>query len=66
MALVEQSYRLALDDRAALARQFDDLVGVARNVPAWRLSWPRRLDRWKELADAVIDHAEGTAASDVA
>jgi len=66
IALVEQSYRLALDDRGALARQLDGLARLAREVPAWRVSWPRRLERWKELADAVVDHAEGTAASGVA
>jgi hypothetical protein len=65
IALVEQSYRLALDDGLALARQFDDLARIARQVPAWRLSSPRRLERWKELADAVVDHVERTAASEV-
>lgn len=66
MALVEQSYRLALDDRLALVRQLDDLARVARRVPAYRLSSPRRLEQWKELADAVIGHADTAAASEVA
>jgi hypothetical protein len=61
MTLVEQSYRLALDDRASLARQLDALSGIARDIPAWRLSCPRRLDAWRDLAAAVAAHAEGTA-----
>jgi hypothetical protein len=65
MTLVEQSYRLALDDRSSLARQLDALSGIARDVPAWRLSFPRRLDAWRDLAAAVAAHAAG-AASEVA
>jgi hypothetical protein len=61
ITLVEQSYRLALDDRDALARQLDDLTRLARSVPAWRLSSPRRLDAWHELSRAVIDHIGGVA-----
>lgn len=66
MTLVEQSYRLALDDRDALARQLDELAALARSTPAWRLSSPRRLDAWHELARAVVDHAGGDAAFEVA
>lgn len=62
MTLVEQSYRLALDDRVSLARQFDAVSDIARSVPAWRLSSPRRLDAWRELAAAVAAHAAATAA----
>ena len=65
MTLVEQSYRLALDDRGALARQFDALSDIARRVPAWRVSSPRRLDAWRDLAAAVAAHAAG-ARSEVA
>jgi len=56
MALLEQAYRLALDDRAALARQFDDLADAALEIDAWRLSFPRALDGWRALASAVADH----------
>ncbi len=66
IGLVEQSYRLALDDRDALARQFDELVALARAVPAWRLSSPRRLDGWRELARAVIDHLGDAVVFEVA
>ena len=62
IALVEQSYRLALDDRDALARELDDLAGLARRVPAWRLAFPRRLDAWRELSEAVMDHVGHGAA----
>lgn len=56
MALVEQAYRLALDDRNALVRQFDDLAGTARRVGAWRLTFPRVLDGWRALSTAVAGH----------
>ena len=56
MALVEQAYRLALDDRQALVRQFDDLADVALRIGAWRLTFPRALDGWRALASAVADH----------
>ena len=56
MALVEQAYRLALDDRAAMVRQFDDLAAAALRVGAWRLSFPRALDGWRALATAVAGH----------
>ena len=61
MTLVEQSYRLGLDDRSSLARQLDALSRIARDVPAWRLSSPRRLDAWCDLAAAVAAHAADTA-----
>jgi len=56
MALLEQAYRLALDDRAALARQFEDLADAALGIEAWRLSFPRTLDAWRVLAHAVAEH----------
>lgn len=56
MALVEQAYRLALDDRDALARQFDDLTTVALRIGAWRLAFPRALDGWRALSSAVAGH----------
>lgn len=57
MALVEQAYRLALDDRAALVRQFDDLARAALRIGAWRLSFPRALDGWRALSSAVAGHS---------
>ena len=56
MALVEQAYRLALDDREALVRQFDDLSAAALRIDAWRLSFPRTLDAWRVLSSAVAGH----------
>lgn len=56
MALVEQAYRLALDDRAALARQFEELAAVALRVGAWQISFPRALDGWRGLSNAVAGH----------
>jgi len=66
IALVEQSYRLALDDRTMLARQLDQLASLARQVPVWRLSSPRRLDAWEELSCAVADHIGNCARFEVA
>jgi hypothetical protein len=63
MALVEQAYRLALDDRVALARQFDDLADAALGIGAWRLSFPRALDQWRTLASAVVDHFQRPSAA---
>ena len=56
MALVPQTFRLALDDPSALARQLDELAAVARRLPGWRLSFPRVLDDWRALAEAVDAH----------
>jgi len=66
MALVEQSYRLALEDRARLARQLDDLTRIARSVPACRLHWPRQLESWRDLSRAIGAHLGGTPAVEVA
>lgn len=63
MALVEQAYRLALDDRAALVRQFDDLADAALGIGAWRLSFPRALDGWRALAGAVAEHCHPASAA---
>lgn len=63
MALVEQAYRLALDDRAALVRQFDDLADAALRVGAWRLSFPRALDGWRALSTAVAEHVHPASAA---
>lgn len=59
--LVRQSYRLALDDRDALARQLDTLAVVASAVPAWRLSFPRDLGATAALAHAVDAHIQSHA-----
>jgi hypothetical protein len=54
IAIVRQTYRLALDDRGALATQFDAIVALTRLVPVWRLSFPRALDRVAELAASIV------------
>jgi hypothetical protein len=54
--LVRQTYRLALDDRDAMAREFDALAEIAARVRCWRLSFPRRLDGWRALAAEVEAH----------
>jgi len=54
--LVRQTYRLALDDRGALAREFAALADVAARVSCWRLSYPRNLARWRALAADVEAH----------
>jgi hypothetical protein len=62
--LLRETYRLALDDRAAMAREFDALTAVASHVPCWRLSFPRRLDAWRTLAADVEAHIRGSAIRD--
>jgi hypothetical protein len=54
--LVRQTYRLALDDRQALAREFAALAEVAARVGCWRLSYPRDLAGWRGLAADVEAH----------
>jgi hypothetical protein len=56
MELIRQAYRLALDDRSALARQFDTLAALAPALSAWRLSFPRHLTEVMSLACAVHEH----------
>jgi hypothetical protein len=51
--IVRQTYRLALDDGAALARQLDDIVALTRRVPVWRLSFPRALADLAPLAASI-------------
>jgi hypothetical protein len=62
--LLRETYRLALDDRAAAAREFDALTAIAARVPCWRLSYPRRLDRSASLAAAVEAHARARGLED--
>jgi len=57
--LLSATYRLALDDRAAIAREFDTLTSVASRVECWRLRFPRRLDAWPALAADVEAHVRG-------
>jgi energy-coupling factor transporter ATP-binding protein EcfA2 len=53
MELVGQTYRLALDDRDALVREFDVLADVALRIEICRLAFPRALDDWRALALAI-------------
>ena len=54
--LLRETYRLALDDRRARARELDALTAIASSVSCWRLSFPRRLDAWSALAADVEAH----------
>jgi hypothetical protein len=56
--IVRQTYRLALDDRQALASQLDAIVALARAVRVWRLAFPRALGGLAALAARVAAHAE--------
>jgi hypothetical protein len=55
--LLRETYRLALDDRGARAREFEAIAAIASRVPCWRLSFPRRFDEWRTLAAEVESHA---------
>ena len=59
--LVRQTYRLALDDRGALARELAALADIVGRVSCWRLSHPRHLDRWRALAADVEAHVRAGA-----
>jgi hypothetical protein len=61
MELVQQTYRLALDDRDALASQFDVLADVVTRLSAWRVSFPRTLAGVSGLAESVGEHIGDTA-----
>jgi hypothetical protein len=56
--IVRQTYRLALDDRQALASQLDAIVALTRAVRVWRLAFPRALGGLAALAARVAAHAE--------
>jgi len=56
VALLAHTYRLAIDDRDVLGRELETLSAIAARVSCWRLSFPRRLDRWRELAADVEAH----------
>jgi hypothetical protein len=53
IAIVRQTYRLALDDREALGAELDAIVALTRRVPVWRLSFPRALGDLASLAAAI-------------
>ena len=59
--LLQQCFRLALDDGRALATQLDRLTSIARRVPAWRLAAPRALADAPALAAAVARHVQSTS-----
>ncbi len=61
--LIKQSFRLALDDKDALARQLDALTAAAPSIAAWRLSFPRALADAAALARTVERHVRATAAA---
>src|SRR5262249_3598945 len=53
IAIVRQTYRLALDDRDALAGQLDAIVALTRRIPVWRLAFPREIGSVAALAAAI-------------
>jgi hypothetical protein len=59
--LVKQAFRLALDDKASLARQLDAVTTAAPRISAWRLAFPRALDDTATLARAVESHVRESA-----
>jgi hypothetical protein len=54
--LVQQTYRLALDDRDALRTQLDALADVVTHLTAWRVAFPRTLAGVSSLAESVAAH----------
>ncbi len=56
MALIKHSFRLDLSDRAASAKQLERCSEIARNVPAFRLDYPRDYATHDDLARALAQH----------
>ena len=63
MALIGQSYRLALDDRRRMAGEFERLTRAAARLSAWQLVFPRDLARAPDLARRIADHVLRHAAA---
>ena len=60
--IVRQTYRLAMDDGQALARQLDAIVALTRRVSVWRLSFPRAFERLPAVAASIAHHIESPGA----
>jgi hypothetical protein len=58
--MVRQCFRLALDDREALARQLDALAAAAPSLSAWRLSYPRALAGAAARAGEIAAHVRAS------
>jgi len=56
MALIKHSFRFDLADREATAAQLERCSHIARDVPAFRLDYPRDFTRHDELTTAVCKH----------
>lgn len=56
IGLVNHSFLLNIDDRAATARHFERVTDLARSLPIFRLDYPRRYDRLADVREAVIRH----------
>jgi energy-coupling factor transporter ATP-binding protein EcfA2 len=57
IALVEQSFRLALDDPQWMAGEIDRLSDLSAKLPAWRVAFPRGERHLGEVSDAIAAHA---------
>lgn len=56
IGLVNHSFLLNIDDRAATARHFERVTDLARSLPIFRLDYPRCYDRLADVREAVIRH----------
>lgn len=66
IAMIRQSFRLALDDRAALARQLDMVARAAPELSAWQVAFPRTFDGALAFATRLVQHARGSSSPGVA
>jgi hypothetical protein len=65
VAMIRQSFRLALDDRAVLARQLDRIAYAAPALSAWQVVFPRALDDALAFASRLVEHVRGSSPPDV-
>lgn len=63
MELLSRAFRFEIEDRAMLARQLDFFARVAMDVPVFRVSAPRDLDRLPELRRAIRAHVAARGVS---
>lgn len=66
VTMIQQSFRLALDDKDALARQLDLVASAAPQLSAWRVAFPRALDGALGFASRLVEHVRGAPSPGIA
>lgn len=66
VAMIRHSFRLALDDKATLARQLALVADAAPALPAWQVSFPRTLDGALAFASRLVQHVRRSSSAGAA